>query len=405
MIELCPNDACTGCMACKQKCVHGAIVETEINGFKYPKINAEQCVSCGLCARVCPVLNKSNRAGNRHKTEISAIAAYSKDSKTRNDSSSGGMFSVIAEYVLAAGGIVYGASWDKNMTLFHEGITSIEDLDKLRRSKYVQSDILNTYNEVLAQLATGRQVLFCGTPCQVAGLHSFLLGKYYENLLTVDVLCQGVPSAWSLRKYFDEIEKELGIIIFDCNFRFKRHGWYCGLSLLIKGQKKDGSVVTRELFNESNSYYRAFYREYFLRPSCYSCQFKNDKQGYYSDLTIADFWRIGNSVPLSEDGYEKGFSAILINSEKGGEFLKKVETKYCHIERSWKEFATNSGLRSCKRSKDNDSAFDYLRTHSWRETQQKFFPVSYKERVKVFAVCLLGQRNIRAIMKTLKIIK
>lgn len=173
MNKLCPQDVCTGCFACKQVCAKSAIQIREIDGFSYPEIDDSLCVDCGLCTKVCPVLSAEYHSVVKEGDLSVSYAIWNKSVEARMSSSSGGVFSALAEKVLEEGGIVYGAAWDENMRLRHIGIEDRKDLDVLRRSKYVQSNTDGVYRDVRQQLKSGRKTLFCGTPCQVAGL--FLL--------------------------------------------------------------------------------------------------------------------------------------------------------------------------------------------------------------------------------------
>lgn len=400
-INLCSHEQCTGCMACVQVCTRSAISKQIEKGFYYPAIDEEKCVKCGLCMKVCPVLNLSGSKGNCHVNEKTCYAAYSLDENVRMNSSSGGVFSVLAQKVLSDGGFVYGAAWDENMNLRHICINNVVDLDKIRRSKYVQSDTLNTFVEVREHLRNGEKVLFCGTPCQIAGLNNFLLGKNCENLLLVDILCQGVPSPILFQKYIKEVENEENFKIKDCNFRPKKYGWRCGLLMIVCGVRK-GEYRTLKLYSTDNAYYRAFMFKYFHRPSCYNCIFKNSNRGYYSDVTIADFWRIGTNIPLNVSGTEKGISALIVNTEKGKSYVNDISNEMLMIERSYQEFSTNGGLRSIRIPQNNDEVFFFLQTHSWRETQDKYFPVSVSERIKTCLKIYLGDRTINTIKRIVK---
>lgn len=322
-------------------------------------------------------------------------------------SSSGGVFSAIAEKIISRGGVVFGAAWNDKMELHHIGIIDIQKLDSIRRSKYVQSNVGETYKETRQLLEQGRIVLYSGTPCQIAGLSSYLGSKVYGNLFTIDVLCQGVPPQSLFSKYISEIEEEYGWEVVDANFRTKKYGWRCGLLLLLlllrnpkNGKEK---AITRTL--GKNEYYNAFYNEYFMRPSCYNCQFKNNKQGSYSDLTIADFWRIGNNIPLKVKDYTKGISAAIVNTQKGEDLLKMCALNIDVIERTWSEVLTNGGFRCSTKKKNNDVALQYLEDHTWHETQSKYYPMSNKRKIANIFYLTLGEKNIRNILKLMGRIK
>lgn len=404
IITLCSHESCTGCMACKQKCKQGAISVIYEKGFAYPEIDDGKCVGCGMCMRSCPVLNTRGMEGNRHQQETTCLAAWNKDEHVRMRSSSGGSFSVMAEKVLADGGVVFGAAWSEGMNLHHRYIESSNELDALRRSKYVQSDTGNTFNEVLQFLKEGRKVLYCGTPCQIAGLTSFLGYRDYENLVKVDVICQGVPSNELFKKYVAEIEEKYGVEVVDANFRSKERGWRCGLLLLLRARKKGRMFWMKRVFSQ-NEYYNAFIKEYFMRDSCYDCQFKCNHQGYYSDISIADFWRIGKNIPFHVDKYEKGISAVIVNTPKGKSFFVKCHDDMEVIERAWDEFMTNGGMYSCHKMANNDEAYEYLQSHSWAETQAKFFPLTLKGKLKTALFLWVGERRLRRILKLLGKIK
>lgn len=405
-IKLCESDVCTGCMACKQKCKNHAIDVIYNKGFAYPQINEEKCVGCGLCMRSCPVLNIQGKSGNRHEKETTCIAAWNKDENVRMRSSSGGSFSVMAEKVFSEGGVVFGAAWDSKMNLQHRYVESPEELDALRRSKYVQSDTKNTFNEVREFLRKGRKVLYCGTPCQIAGLTAFLGYKDYDNLIKVDVICQGVPSNEIFKKYISEVEAAHGVEVIDANFRSKDRGWRCGLLLLLLLRVRNGGkTFWKKRVLTDNEYYNAFIKEYFMRESCYDCQFKCNHQGYYSDISIADFWRIGKNIPLNVEKYEHGISAVIVNTQKGKLFFEQCQDNLVVIQRTWNEFMTNGGMYPCHKRQNNDEAYEYLQTHSWRDTQQKYFPLSLKHRIKVALFLGLGEKRVRVILKLLGKIK
>ena len=222
MIDRVKVSECCGCKACTDACSHGAISFKEgTDGFQYPKLDQERCVQCGLCIKSCPILNREPPAKS---IALDVLAAQCKDRTVRSNSSSGGIFSVLARKVFDEGGVVYGAAWDSQMQLRHVKAEDCESLSSLMGSKYIQSDTTDIYRSVKEQLLAGRQVLFSGTPCQVRALRLFLR-KPFDNLLTVDVVCHGTPSQASFDRYRSTLEKKKGARITGMNFRSKVSGW------------------------------------------------------------------------------------------------------------------------------------------------------------------------------------
>ena len=401
--KLCSRDLCTGCFACKQVCAKGAIHIVEKDSFfLYPEIDTSLCVGCSLCTKVCPVLNMNQVTAAINKEESVSYAIWNNNMKDRVNSSSGGVFSAMADRIIKDGGIVYGAAWDDAMRLSHVGVDDIGELDTLRRSKYVQSSTDGTFNEVKVQLKKGRKVLFCGTPCQVAGLLSFLGKKDYPNLLTVGVICHGVPSQKSFDKYIREIEDEKQVKVYDCNFRSKQFGWCTGLNLLIYGKNKKGRVVVINRMFSKNSYFNAFLKKYFLRESCYNCPYKEDNNSWNADIMLSDAWSLWPAVPWGSVDYRKGVSAVSVNTNKGGVFLRLCADSFTIMERPYSEYASNSGLSSAQKPNNNDQAFDYLKSHSWMETQAKFFPLAFKQKLPIYTRLVLGENAAILIKRILR---
>lgn len=312
MIEINDKKDCCGCHACYNICPKNAIemIEDE-KGFKYPKIIKERCINCGLCTKVCPIIN--NQKVNH---EPKAYACYHKNDEIRKKSSSGGIFSLLAEEILDREGIVIGATFDDKYNVVHSYITKKEDLDKLRGSKYVQSSIQDIYRKVKEFLGQDKYVLFTGTPCQVEGLHSYLMKKY-DKLYTQDIICHGVPSPLVWRKYLNyrkEIDKEEPKEI---SFRNKDEGWK---KFNLKFNYKDKNYKKNQ---HEDLFMQAFLKNTILRESCYNCSFK--KKSRVSDLTLADFWGIDKVLPEYDDN--KGTSLVIVQSEKGKELLEKIKTK------------------------------------------------------------------------------
>lgn len=338
--KLCEHNVCTGCFACKQVCAKAAIHTVENKGFLYPEIDASLCVDCGLCTKVCPVLNNHpNSESTKHEERSYAI--WNKNVGDRVNSSSGGVFSALADKTLQDGGVVYGAAWDENMQLRHIGIDDASKLDTLRRSKYVQSNTDGVYKDVRTQLKAGRKVLFCGTPCQVAGLLSFLGNKEYTNLVTAGVICHGVPSQKSFDNYLHGIEEEKKIKIYDCNFRSKEYGWRTGLNLLVYGRDGSGKVVRVSQIGAKNVFFRSFLKQYFLRESCYNCPFKGKDNGCFADIMLSDAWSLWANVSWREVDFSRGISSVATFTDKGRAFFENSADEMVIMERPYSEYASN----------------------------------------------------------------
>lgn len=314
MIRLTEKASCCGCGACADICPKRCItMKQDEEGFFYPSTDPARCIDCGLCERVCPMLNKQAPQTG----EVKAWAAYAAEDDLRAKSSSGGLFSLLAETVLSRGGCVAGAAFDEDLSVRHILVDNNEDLDKLRGSKYVQSRMEDTYLCVKEQLQKGRLVLFTGVACQVAGLKAYL-GKEYDNLYTVDVLCHGVPSPKVWAQYLREQETDHGEKPAAVVFRDKRTGWRRS-SICVKFC--EGAEYCRP--GGEDRYMQLFLRDICLRPSCHSCRFKAVPR--LSDLTIGDAWGIEKHMPELDD--DRGASVILINSEKGQKLFDRISSR------------------------------------------------------------------------------
>jgi coenzyme F420-reducing hydrogenase beta subunit len=345
MITIDEKRKCMGCHACSNICPQNCIsMETDSEGFWYPKVDYDKCVGCVLCIKVCPIINKASV-----QNEPKAYACINKDEYIRSRSSSGGIFAIIAEHVIDEGGIVFGAGFDENFNVSHRYVNAKEELDKLRGAKYVQSKVGNTFIEAKKFLVQGKKVLFTGTPCQIGGLRSFL-GKTYGNLLCVDIICHGVPSPIVWKKYVSYRKNRVGSSIQGINFRLKDRGWKrYSVAFYFKNGKKYQDLSGNDL------YMRAFLKDICLRPSCYACEFKGLHR--QSDITLADFWGIQNVLPELDD--DKGTSLIFVNSVHGQSILDQIKDRILCKEVDINE-AVSYNSAAIKSSKYNPKREEFL---------------------------------------------
>ena len=304
---------CSGCYSCVSACPQKCItMKNDNEGFWYPDIDEKLCIQCGLCEKKCPIINMPR--SQKSESDISAYAAYTKDPQIREKSSSGGLFTEIANYVLHREGVVFGAAFDDDLNLKHMSVESIEDIEKLQGSKYIQSNIGTAYQDAKNYLDANRLVLFTGTPCQIAGLYSYL-GKQYDNLITQDIVCHGVPSPIVWKRYIKHQESLAGSKIQRVNFREKISGWKdYSIGLVFLNRRKYTKLIREDLYMQS------FLKNLSLRPSCYACSFK--KKIRQSDFTLADFWGIEKVFPEMDD--DKGISLVLANSDKGQAIFSEI---------------------------------------------------------------------------------
>jgi coenzyme F420-reducing hydrogenase beta subunit len=297
-------------------------------GFLYPVVNGENCISCGLCEKICPALNHGDS-----RQPLQVYAAKNQDGQIQLNSSSGGIFTLLAEQIINEGGVIFGARFNDNWEVIHDYTETVEGLSVFRSSKYVQSIIGETYRQAKAFLLAGRQVLFSGTPCQIAGLKTYLQ-RDYENLLSVDLVCHGVPSPAVWREYLRELAGVLDFSkINSINFRDKTHGWKLFSFSICYTENINSSGVFLESLQE-NVFMRGFLRNLYLRPSCYQCPVKFLSSG--SDITLGDYWGIQNTLPEFDD--DKGVSLVMINTLKG-------KVVYGALNKHEKETSYNNALR------------------------------------------------------------
>jgi coenzyme F420-reducing hydrogenase beta subunit len=310
-VQCVPHDCCTGCSACANICPVSCIVMTpDIEGFLHPQIEEDRCTNCGLCLKTCPLFH---RAAAREP--LAVYAAINKDDEVRQRSSSGGVFWELGKATIEAGGVVCGAGWSDDLRVVHKVVDDLKGLKELQGSKYVQSEIGTTYKQAENHLLAGREVLFSGTPCQIAGLRAYL-NKDYGNLLCVDLICHAVPSPKVFEVYKRELENKYGSSIRRISFRHKKYGWKrYSMSILFANNMEYLQPLDKDPF------LRGFSNELYNRPSCHDCQFRELRSG--SDITLADYWNVHRTFAEMDD--DRGTSMVLVNTVQGERMFAGLE--------------------------------------------------------------------------------
>lgn len=305
------KENCCGCGACQAVCPKKCLsMQADDEGFLYPYIEMEKCIHCGKCERVCPQKQKCIAS----EFMPTAYAAMSQNDSVREESSSGGIFSLLAEEILRQDGTVFGAAFDEQFNVCHQSAESQQTLEKLRGSKYVQSDCTSVYKIVKEKLNAKEIVLYTGTPCQIAALKQYL-GKEYENLFTAEVLCHGVPSPKLWEKYLEWQRENYQSDIKSISFRKKTLGWK---QFSVEIQFENSKIYTKP-FGE-DLYGDLFLKNISLRPSCYHCKFKEIPR--CADLSLGDCWGIEKIFPDMDDN--RGTSVVLVHSKKGQNLFDKI---------------------------------------------------------------------------------
>lgn len=364
---------CCACGACMNVCTNSAIsmVKDEY-GFLFPYINEEKCVKCGSCKKVCAYQNVDE--------EGTPIATYAGAAKNPDiiKSASGGIFLCMATSIIQLGGVVYGSSFeliDNMLTPKHIGISAIEEICKLQGSKYVQSSIGFSYREIKNYLQLGRKVLFTGTPCQVAGLKSYL-NKEYDNLILVDIICHGVPSAQFFQDYLSYLSKSNNGKIVGFKFREKSEGW--GLNGVAECKLENGKIKKIPISSRLSSYYRLFLDSEIYRENCYKCKYASCYR--VSDITIGDFWGIKDEHPklIDENGgklnIQKGISCIIVNSEKGKTFLNSISETMFLYSSNYERASSHNGqlLRPSNVGDNRNKVLQLYRTKGYKAVDKYF---------------------------------
>ena len=392
MLSINKKQECCGCTACVNACPVNCIsMQPDEEGFLYPDFDAEKCIDCNKCDKVCPIKNNLNNT-----SKIEAICARAKDLEIVKDSTSGGFFTPLAQYVLGQNGAVVGAECNESNSIEHIFVNDDKDLAKLRGSKYVQSNLKNVFEEVKKSLESNLTVCFSGTPCQVSGLLSYL-DKDYDNLITVDMICKGVPSPKLWKKYVDYQEKRYNSKIKKVYFRKKTYGYHSGtMELVFENDKKyrgSGRV---------DYYLKSFYKDISSRPSCYDCSFKTDK--HPSDFTIFESWHASTVVPgLKDDNL--GYTSVLINTDKGRNLFSKIKDRYEWYSIDKEQAIELDGIMVRNNSTPHPKREEYYKDLDNEELDEhiaRYIPISKKDYFIERSKTILYKTNILPILKRIK---
>jgi coenzyme F420-reducing hydrogenase beta subunit len=357
---------CCGCGACSQICTSKCIdIQKDDNGFLFPVIDNSKCTNCDRCNRVCPI-NEYIESVN----DFNAYAVYANDSEAILNSSSGGAFPLLAEYILKNNGKVYGAGFNEKYNVYHFGIENKSELKCLLGSKYIQSNTQNTFNEVKQYLKDGRMILYTGTPCQIAALKLFL-GKQYENLYTADVICHGVPSQLMFDEYAKYLEKKHGGKLIYINFRDKiKYGW--SITLRYDIQKMNGKIRKYFVPSKLSEYFTGFLRGYILRESCYHCSFASlNRPG---DITMGDYWGYQKVLPNLK--HDTGLSIILVNSQKGYNMIQSIKESASIFPLNIEQAKVSENINlfhPTQRPPERDLVYKELRLYGFNFIARKYF--------------------------------
>lgn len=355
---------CTGCTACFSICPKKAItMEEDSEGFLYPVIDSLKCVECGKCVKIC---KQQTLLDCTEETEV--FIGQNNDDEELKESSSGAIFPAIAQYILDQKGLVCGAAFDSENVCRHFIIDNREDLKKLQGSKYVQSSLGDVFERIEKYLAAGRIVLFSGTPCQVAGLKSYIsdmrgTGKD-DNLVLVDLLCHGCPSPAVFKKYLSYRQQEdNGDKIVKISFRDKAHGWR---NFYNTYQYQNGAAYSVPCGEDL--YFRGFLRNAFLRPSCYKCKFKQLERA--SDITLGDSWSMASIVPGVDN--DKGHSFIISHTKKGAKIISDLD-RVIHLVKISKTIENGGLYEPAFLNPERDKIFKNLDKMSFEKLYARYF--------------------------------
>jgi len=373
MVELFSDKKnCSGCTACQHICPVGAItMESDSEGFLYPHINKKVCTECMACVNVCP-LKKNGHYATENFDIPKVYGVKHKSAEVLAESTSGGLFTAISDYVLENKGYIVGAAYDESFSVRHIIVNTVEGRNRLRGSKYVQSRKGNVFPEVKKLLKNGNLVYFTGLPCEVTGLHAFLQKKY-DNLITSDLICYGAPSPQIFSDYLNSIrEKYKNDTVCSINLRSKKKGWnnpHISVHMLHNNYLRD---------YYTDSFGRLFFKNIILRPSCYNCKFSSHNR--LSDITLADFWGIEKSHPEFFDN--RGVSLALINTTIGYQVFEYIKDKIDWIESSINNCIQPNLYKPSKAPSYREAFWNDYHRYGYTYIQKKYIGSALKNRIK-----------------------
>lgn len=339
--------------------------------FYTPKVDSNLCIDCSLCTRVCPVNQQFKK-----NEPIYACAGWHEEDSVVSNSSSGGVFYGLSQYVLLNGGVVFAAVYSDDCKTVKFASSDDIQIEKMLKSKYVESLVGLSFQKIKNELETGRTVLFCGTPCQVAGLHSYL-GKEYNCLITCDFACGGLPSHKIYSEYISNLERKYCSKAYSVDFRPKTHGWR---RYAIRIKFENGREYLR--LGTEDPYLRSFlYGKYTVRDYCLECKFA---ENHASDITIADFWLYEKFLSFKQD---EGISLILCNTTKGEKIVDSIRKQYTITELDVEKAAYNNHVQISEKKKNkHDEFLKFYVENGFDSAYKKYLYIPLKERLKSFIV-------------------
>lgn len=374
MIKITEKEMCCGCEACYNICPAECIdLVMDEEGFRYPQIDEETCIDCGKCQKVCPALNRRKEKNELQK----GYAAWNKNKWGRLQSSSGGIFPLLAENIIKSGGIVVGVRMGEGCRRAeHVLVRDINALKQINGSKYLQSNIRNTYREIKVQLERGKCVLFSGVPCQIAGLKNYL-GKAYDNLICVDVICHGVPSPGLWEKNVDYLERKHNRKLEDVNFRSKQYGGHTSSGIAYIGHKQNKYYYAKE----EDFFMQMFLKNLSLRPSCYECSYKGMNRN--SDITLGDFWGVEDFFEGLNDGY--GVSIVVLHSMAGQKLFEQIFSEILYQEVNVEKVFQHHNremTESASRPENREEFFENYNQLIFEDLGKSYVHISLRTRIK-----------------------